>query len=215
MVALMLSLAVCVAGAVTGTGVAMAAGDDKIVLRAERDLYGFFAQQAMIFEGKRVVYSRNSNFLCEPDVEVKLGVFSAPYDTALRSSRALLHQSVVRLVAPRPSPGGPHDLKLHLDKMEVTGDSSDAVTVRRVLEGGCELSGLVAERAVAVSLDPAKRPSRIRIARLGKGAKRPYFVSLEKSCKKQQDRAWECNIENFGKAFLRAEEPPGHSRSAR
>ncbi|MBI3543456.1 MAG: hypothetical protein HY075_09315 [Deltaproteobacteria bacterium] len=187
---------------------ALGADPQNVVVRGERDLSGFKAQQAIVFEEDRVVYSRNSNFLCEPEAQVVLGVFAAKYDRPARGERKLLEQVVARLGGDRPRGGSPHELKLYLNQTEVTADKPNDATVRRLLGQSCaQLSGqgLKAERAVRVSLDDPASPVKLRVE--GLDGKSRGDVAIAEACRRQ-GTAWECDVAGFGKAFLAAGKRP-------
>ncbi|MBI3557412.1 MAG: hypothetical protein HY074_14200 [Deltaproteobacteria bacterium] len=184
---------------------------EKTVLRAQRDLYGFQAQQALVYEKDRLVFSRNSNFLCAPADEVLLGVFHAAYNPNRASEKALLEQITARLPATAPGADvqagslSPHDLKLFVGAHEVTSEQPNSLTVRRLLTTACDdvqakARDWHADFGVVVRREHGKGGDRLRITELaGAGRGHTWLVSFKKAgCRQSDAGSWSCPVAKYG-----------------
>lgn len=178
----------------------------KLVLRAERDVDGFFSQQAVVFEADRVTIARNSNFLCEPSSTAWLGVFHAPYDARLRAARAQAEQAAAR-IAPKKAavePESPHSLRLYLGEKEVTRDEPFDRTVQRLVESECAKRPARAEKAVSVALRATNKMTVLEITELAGAAKGrvSQVIAAKSACRPQASKVLECVVKGYGTAFL-------------
>lgn len=185
----------------------------KLVLRAERDLSGFKVQQALIFEKGKVVLSRNSNFMCMPSHEVKLGVFEAEYDEAKSVARETVEQISARLaqgaVAKASFSGhSPHELRLFIGEVELSKDSSEARSMKRLLESACDDLAWRAEHVALIELAGASKPDLLNVTEIGSkndgGKPARRSIAAQKSCTLKDGDVWECAVKGYGKAYLTA-----------
>ncbi|MBI3544626.1 MAG: hypothetical protein HY075_15250 [Deltaproteobacteria bacterium] len=193
-------------------GAAVSAGD-KIVLRAERDLYGTQLQQAAAFDGDKVTMSRNSNFLCESSNPVVLGVFESKGSEKLQGTRVLAEQLALR-VRKRPpgavGSGTPHGLRVFLGSRELTGDRAYSDAVQRLITGLCdaEAAGLVAKSAVQVELKGSGATAVLLVTELSDGAKgKTEERSLSEASCKTAGKKLTCTVANWGTATFKAPGP--------
>jgi hypothetical protein len=186
------------------------AGAGPLVLRAEQDVGGSLSQQAVVFGEDDVTVTRNSNFLCEPGANARLGVFKARhYDERFESLRRQAEQVAGRL-KPKPGESGvaqhesPHRLRLYVGKAEVTGERPAEGTVTRIIEDSCADNELRAEHAVQLTLRAENGRELLQTKTLGgKNAGRTTTVAASKACQKREGGVWECSIRGYGKAFLK------------
>lgn len=184
----------------------------KIVLRAEREIGGFVEQQALVFEGERVVFSRNSNFMCMPSWSVKLGVFTNGYDDNYKTALEQMRGIVARLRQPASTQkiiryGSPHSLKLYIGSTELDPESTNARTVKRLLEAACDEVSWKADRAAEVLLDGRKEQGILKIQRMpSSDGQSQKAEPAAKVCKAKDGGILECTVPGFGKAFLQSRE---------
>jgi hypothetical protein len=176
-----------------------------VVLRAEQDVYGFYAQQAVAFEQDKVVFSRNSNFLCEPSRKVLLGVMSLAYSPGLRANARLLDQIALRLHG-APDEDGPHQLSYYLGKNRLFENDPYLATVKRQVLELCDAEGIETEKAASVELGKDKAGRLVLTVeklRQGKITETVSTPAGEDDCSDAGGGVWKCRVPGYGLAFLR------------
>jgi hypothetical protein len=160
------------------------------------------------------VFSRNSNFLCEPESKVVLGVLEAPYDARWKSLREQVRQMALRLgrgagrmLGPggEETPSSPHQLRLYVGKQEVTGESPNDATSLRVLESACgdPPPGWTPKRAVRVEAVREGERNLLKVTKIS-GSRNGATHSVDfmvVGCKPSGD-AWSCPVAGYGVASL-------------
>ena len=136
-----------------GAGFARAEESGKLVLSAERDLYGFHAQQALVYGADTVTFVRNSNFLCKPTAVVLLGEFHAALSPARETERDFLGEAAARLpkaaVEEKSTENlSPHATRLFIGETDVSTRKDDARTVSRILSDACDSTDRRSRRSV-------------------------------------------------------------------
>lgn len=178
-----------------------------ITLRAEKTFGDFQAQQALVFSPTEVTMIRNSNFICPPEEEVRLGSFHSeavertqhyPVAQALRTGPELAENRKPQALDLTP--------RLFLNQTEIKAQQSKAYgEVLKMLEAGCtgkdwEVKQGASIRVQRLQGDVALKITEIRTDVPGKST----FLTLDKAgCKTPSPGVLECRIPEHGVARLK------------
>lgn len=191
------------------------ASSEKLVLRAERDYYGFHAQHALVLDKSEAQLTLNANFLCEPKPEAVLGLLRSAMNTERSSQKAFfkslsLESKNLSESKNQKTQNQRHEFRWYVGDHELSGASDTAKRLRDILSATCHEGDWKLERGVIVSLKAIHGQKFLSIQKyLDRSKVSEASIPLnEAECKKRgnpdepNENVWECHIEGFGTARL-------------
>jgi hypothetical protein len=201
----------------------------KQVVRVEHNDYGFFEQQALVYENpggfasrksdtvQRATYTSNSNFICGPQNSVKLGLFERDLNEHDKDSSQLLKQIDLRMKAAEGFAGrksdtvhssdtsspAPHQIRYFLGKKDLTYEKPYVDSIAHLFKKACN-SDWKAKKGVEINWHPQKK--NVLQMRDLISFKSLELSSKETKCKdvgKMQNAAvLKCTIPQYGQILL-------------
>jgi hypothetical protein len=190
--------------------------EPPLVARVEWEFEGAILQSAVVFRDETVQLVRNSNFLCGPVAEARLGKAEIPYDDGLKIMRVSLRQIAARArpeasAAKSDPPPRSHRSRVYLGERELTGHAVYGPAVTQALERLCRRFQDTVKGPLARAVTPAPPAGKTRydderaVERVG-GSAPGTFPIRKAGCRRtrrsEQGETWACPIPGEGWAWL-------------